>query len=168
MGRVVLEIETYNKSPQLLKTPVPRPDESLMGYILRLTEENGYNTPSWIFELAGLRVSVAHGGKAALYRADFDSDTLRSLTGLSLSEIEKLRYRIIDFGNTIQIFNKPVSANFIRFCFPKICPACLKEDNYYRSVWDLLPYTACPTHRVILIDKCPNCDQRISWVRKKV
>ena len=41
-------------TPQkLLRTPVPYADESLAGYILRMSEANYYQSPRWILQLAG-------------------------------------------------------------------------------------------------------------------
>lgn len=64
--------------------------------------------------------------------------------------------------------DQPPPAEFIRFSTPKVCPACLREADYYRRYWDLLPFTSCPAHGVVLIDSCPGCGRRLSWVRKKV
>jgi hypothetical protein len=157
-----------NNSSQLLKTPSPQADESLMGYILRLTEENAYLSPSWIFDLAGLKVDAKKGGWAVLYREGFDSLSLRKITGLTLSEFEGLRYHLMNYGKTARFLTNQMPVNSVRLNSPKICPACLKEANYHRMVWDLLPFTVCPAHRLILIDKYPECDKTISWVRKKV
>jgi hypothetical protein len=38
----------------LLVRSAPKPDESLMGYLVRLTEENHYDSPSWILRLANM------------------------------------------------------------------------------------------------------------------
>ena len=43
-------------SRRLLRTPAPRPGESFPGYLLRLTEENSYDSLRWIPEQAGLTV----------------------------------------------------------------------------------------------------------------
>src|SRR6266508_3149351 len=47
---------------QLLRSPAPQPDESLMGYILRLAESNYYETPKWILDLAGLKMDNLRNG----------------------------------------------------------------------------------------------------------
>ncbi len=73
---------------RLLRTPSPFIDECLMGYILRLTQENGYGTPSWIFELAGLKVNMARGGHPALYQTHCDLAAFQQMTGLTGSECE--------------------------------------------------------------------------------
>ncbi len=37
---------------RLLLTPKPLEDESLAGYILRITDYNGYENSSWIYTMA--------------------------------------------------------------------------------------------------------------------
>jgi hypothetical protein len=39
---------------KLLITPKPEKDEGFISYLLRLTEANGYDTPSWILSLSGI------------------------------------------------------------------------------------------------------------------
>src|SRR2546423_1288335 len=48
------------KNQKLLRAGRPRADESLMGYIVRLTEQNCYETPSWILKIAGLEYRQLH------------------------------------------------------------------------------------------------------------
>lgn len=43
------------------------------------------------------------------------------------------------------------------------CPACFNEPRpYYRLQWRLAWYTSCPTHHVLLRDRCPHCQAIIS------
>jgi transposase-like protein len=47
------------------------------------------------------------------------------------------------------------------------CSKCLAEDlePYYRLSWRLAFVTACPVHRVRLLDRCPGCLGPIEYVR---
>lgn len=165
-------MENLNKDEsdpvRLLRTPPPFIDECLMGYILRLTQENGYGTPSWIFELTGLKVSLARGGHPALYRMHCDLAAFQQITCLTSSECEKINYQLSAVNNSVRIAAHHLPINFIRFNSPKICPECLQQNEYCRIIWDLLPFTACPFHKRILLDKCPQCNKRLSWVRNRV
>ena len=89
--------------PSLLRTPPPFPDECLMGYVLRLTQENGYGTPSWIFDLAKLKINLVNGGRPALYRVCSDLAALRQVIGLTNSECEQLSYKLLEFENTVVV-----------------------------------------------------------------
>jgi hypothetical protein len=150
---------------RLLSTPLPQSDESLMGYIVRLTEVNGYSTPSWIFDLAGLKVDIHAGGWATLYQSWPDFSCLEKLMGLEHHEFERLRFKMLDSYQSISFLGLPINKEYIRNESPKVCPACLKESNHYRYIWDLIPFTACPKHSVVLIDICPSCNKRLSWAR---
>lgn len=44
--------ERYGLLERLLLTPKPLEDESLAGYILRITDYNGYENSSWIYTMA--------------------------------------------------------------------------------------------------------------------
>jgi hypothetical protein len=52
--------------------------------------------------------------------------------------------------------------------YPQICPACLKERGYCLLVWDMAAYCVCPTHQLLLIDKCPHCRHAMSWSRPAI
>lgn len=153
---------------QLPRTPAPHPDESLMGYIVRLTEENGYDTPLWIFDLAGLKIGACNGGWSAFYRPDFDPSPLERVIGLTRSEFDALKYGKGSSGRSVIFSEQEIPVDFMRFSAPKVCPPCLRQANYYRHFWDLLPITACPHHGLILIDSCQGCGRQLSWSWKKV
>jgi hypothetical protein len=50
----------------------------------------------------------------------------------------------------------------------KMCTDCIKESSFIRKVWEFDLFTACPTHKRLLIDKCPGCGKGLSWLREKV
>lgn len=151
---------------RLLRTPEPFEDESLMGYVLRLTDENGYDATSWIFNLAGLKISA--NSWYVLYRSACDTAALRRVLGLTPTEYDALMYVNGTSQSSVIFSDQSPPAEFIRFSAPRVCPTCLREADYYRRYWDLLPLTSCPTHGLVFIDSCPGCGRRISWVRKKV
>jgi hypothetical protein len=47
------------------------------------------------------------------------------------------------------------------------CPSCLREDTdpYFRLAWRLAFLTECPLHQVRLIDRCPECQTNLDYVR---
>ncbi|PYS47912.1 MAG: hypothetical protein DMF68_14755 [Acidobacteria bacterium] len=50
----------------------------------------------------------------------------------------------------------------------KVCPQCLSESAHIRRIWEFALVTACPIHKCLLLDKCPNCGKRITWARSQV
>lgn len=160
---------TASAGGRLLRTPVPQPDESLMGYLLRLAEANHYDSPKWILDLAGLKISSLDEGWRRLCQTRVDFTLFRQLTGLTQPEVEELQHEIVseeEYDYNSRDAHRTVPVDAIRFSHPKVCPDCLRENNYCRKLWDLLVITVCPLHQTVMMDKCPCCNRKISWNRK--
>jgi hypothetical protein len=166
---------------RLLRRGAPRPDENLLGYIVRLTEENGYETPAWITMLgkAGYRGSkwkeIGETGLSNCSLMFYDEaayyDGLAQVTGATSEAIQRAAYPAAPPAKRGSVrywmFNEPVSRTLIG-TKPKICPDCLAEQNYCRKIWDLTIMTVCPLHRCSLISSCPQCQQPLRWHRNEV
>jgi hypothetical protein len=157
---------------RLLRTPRLKPDEGLVGYLVRLTEENSYDSPTWITSTAGLKVNFRKGGWASLYFGQADLTRLEHLAGLRPGGLAHVKYlaRAPDQGSgmLIDFWGRGVPINSVRFCSPKVCSSCLSEESYCRKLWDLLPMTACPAHGTVLEDACASCAESITWERGSV
>lgn len=142
-----------------------------MGYVLRLTEKNGYDSLSWIFQAADVNYEGIRSDCMLAFEAPERLTGLTQLACISLIELIQLTYQRL-LGNTRvplhYFFGQPVSQDLIRSNRPKICPDCLSESPYCRRVWEFSAVTACLTHRRLLIDECPKCKRRISWLRRNV
>lgn len=159
------------RAGRLLIRAKPYPDESCTGYFLRLTEQNGYESLSWIFQAADVSYEKSHQGCVFAFDASKHLSHLAQLAGISTAEIIKLTYPRTSDSDNLSLnyfFGQPVSKDLIRSNRPKICPGCLSETPYCRRVWEFSAVTACPIHRRLLIDECPKCNRRISWFRKSV
>ncbi len=143
-------------------------DESFVGYILRLTELNSYDTPSWIVQLAGIGKFFRLGLTFNCYKG-LDLSKLAQLTGADVTDLTKLLFIPDDSGRRkakfYVVFKATVFPYVIRRCTPKICPGCLQDTGYTRKIWELAPVTACPIHKCLLMDSCPHCQAPISWQR---
>jgi hypothetical protein len=159
--------ENYKR---LLRTPRPEHDESFGGYITRLTEANDYLSSSWILSLAGIRCGNGSSIHYLVFQDDLDLSMLARLIGLDVSELLPLTYPpvVTELNSTSkhQFFGLPVRKQVIRVNKAKICPSCLRETNYCRRLWDLIPVTVCHFHKCLLIDACPKCNKGITWARK--
>lgn len=159
---------------KLLVRPKPEKGESFIGYVVRLTELNGYDTPSWILSLCGIDYMELQWKFTFVFSL---SDKLRNLAELTENPITNLtsllylpatsreRYGIEDDYNFNGAF---LNRSIIRPHCPKICPGCLKGSWYARRVWDCSLVTACPIHQCKLIDVCPKCKSRIRCVRNRL
>src|ERR1051325_10311171 len=160
-----------SRAARLLISGKPYFDESFIGYVLRLTEQNVYESISWIFELAGVNYEGARQGCMLAFEASENLRGLAQLAGINSTELCQLTYRRVPSSDEVPLhyfFGQSVSQDLIRTSRPKICPDCLSESPYCRRVWEFAAVTACPTHRRLLIDECPKCKRRISWSRKNV
>lgn len=165
-----------DNSPPLLRTPRIKPGEGIAGYILRLTEANGYTTPNRIVGIADLQAPFTKGGQTILRLCGKDLTRLEYLARLELGSLGRANcgYRFLEREAVrgsemlLDFWGQGVPIRAIRFSTTKICPACLREDNFCRSIWDLLPVMACPAHGVILEDVCVRCGKCITWARSRV
>jgi hypothetical protein len=157
---------------ELLFSAIPHDDESFVGYLLRLTEVNRYEKLSWVLQLANIKVYAE--SKFSLARnGSLDVSPLTRLSGVDETTLTSLLYAPIRVSERrlmgdYSVFGNRVPYYMIRLKNPKVCPACLRESNYARKIWELAPVTVCPAHECLLVNECPNCGKRISWSRNRV
>lgn len=143
---------------RLLVRPDPFHDESLISYLVRLTIENGYESPREIlrlFQNAGYKFNSNFPKR--IYD---DIEPLLELTGKSYSTLEHMIYTH-EGNKKYKFLNSVVSFRMIEPCRPKFCPKCLRENRYHRMVWDYSLITVCLTHRCLLIADCPRCGEKL-------
>ena len=137
----------------LLRTPTPYQDESLAGYVLRLSESNYYQSPNWILNLANLKVK--HTIRLPL-KSEKPSQ-LSQVIGISDIQLKKMAYGAV-MAQDIFSYTIHKYAN-------KVCQQCLKEALYCRQIWELPILAVCPFHHCLLLQLCPSCQKQISWSR---
>lgn len=146
--------ETGSMTPRLLRSPPPYPDESLPGYLVRLTEANCYQLHWWL-PLAGFSPRLFVNGWEVLLRPTTQFAKLAQLTGVPETVFETWRASVRQRGGW-------------QFQQPQVCGLCLREAAYCRSVWDEQAVTVCPRHHVRLWACCPACAQPLRWRRSQV
>jgi hypothetical protein len=143
--------------------PVPEPDESLPGYILRLADANRCSSPCLFADrdlaaakLNGRFVSRAFA-EATAEVAGLERDCLvdRAYTGLSESG------RTTFYG--VELANSQICA-----ARPKVCPECLLDRPILQAAWDLTLWVVCPHHGCYLINSCQFCGSALTWDRSDV
>jgi hypothetical protein len=146
--------EAGSMMPRLLRSPPPYEDESLPGYLVRLTEANCYQLHWWL-PLAGFSPRLFAIGWEALLRPTTEYTQLAQLTGLAETVFVQWRLSVWQRGGW-------------HFSQPQVCGLCLRGALYCRSVWDELAVTVCPRHHVRLWERCPACTQPLRWQRSYV
>lgn len=159
---------------RLLITLNPEKEESFIGYIVRLTEANGYETPSWIFSLSGIDYMELQWKFTFVFSRSKKLENLAKLTGSALDDLVPLLYlpvkprRHPEVDYEYDFFGALLNRSIIRPHCPKVCPKCLAESGYSLRIWDCSLVTACPIHECMLLDTCPECNRRIKCVRNKL
>ena len=147
----------------LVRTPSPHHFESLLGYMLRVTEENGYSSSKDLVRLAGMAPHHAETRQVPVRK-------LALILGLSLTSLDRYSYLTDPEDPTSSLklheHNLGVHARHYRLCTqPKICPLCIKEDGYIDLFWDLSISIACPRHSITALFKCHECKKMLDWKR---
>jgi len=134
----------------------PKADESLRGYLLRLSIENGYRSLSKFMEISGSPKS-----RPSTFDS-FDLAPLSDLTAQPKADLERLVYRPtgdssrLFLGHTIPSFL--ISPDRLKFC-----PSCIEEEPSFKAIWDLQLSVVCLEHRTYLISECEECKRPATW-----
>ena len=147
----------------LVITPQPFNYESLRGFLLRVSEENGYTSPSSIAKLMGIKESVLRSRK-------LPTDHLAKLLGEISNKLDRYSYITKDQKSTssLKILEHVLESNYAHLQLrsgAQFCPICAKEDGHIDAFWDLGIALACPTHNVKPLSRCAKCCRTISWFR---
>lgn len=159
--------------PRLLVTTPPKSDETLSGYLVRLSALNHYEKPAWILSMAGIPTKyIREKWPFFMFCPATELKRLNELLALDLPDLESLRYpptetALRDSGDHL-FFGVPVPRYVIQPQSPKVCPECLKESQHCRRIWDFKFVTCCPIHQRLLVDRCSDCGERLKWYRRAV
>lgn len=131
-------------SYQLPVSIEPSKTEGPNGYLLRLAEKNLLTLPQL------LQIGIA-----------YDINILKALDYLPNEYLNpELHAHVMHISSL-----KQESKNVFLEKIARYCPLCLQEHNEWRVEWELYFYDVCHLHKVWLIDKCTNCEKKLSWNR---
>lgn len=148
----------------LVLTPSHHPTESLLGYALRISEKNGYDSPWHIMNYAGL-------SQGKMDTAGFPAEKFAAILGRDTAELEQISYCGIsqdgkpEFRILSHSLGQSLQYDPLRLAKPSFCPQCAQEDGFLKAFWDLSFVVACPKHRCTLVSKCPECGEALGWFR---
>ncbi|MFC3530912.1 TniQ family protein [Vogesella facilis] len=155
----------------LLFRPAPTENESLAGYLLRLAEANCLGSVREV--LALLNQSSQDVGQPSLI-PQFSVYSLESLSQSLGHPVEAFRGKILPLDVRIGRTRRFTFANAIwpldilRYKTRAWCPLCLKEKNFHDAQWDWRIVTWCPHHQILLMERCPGCQQPVYWRSTKL
>lgn len=154
-----------NRTKQpLVVTPPPHHIESLLGYVLRVSTNNGYDTPWYLMKYAGL-------SQDQIVTAGFPAEKFAAILGRNAAELEQISYCGIsqdgkpEFRILGHSLGQSLQYNPLRLAKPSFCLQCAQEDGFLKAFWDLSFVVACPKHCCALVSKCPECGEALRWFR---
>jgi hypothetical protein len=120
-------------------------DESIEGYIYRLSEANN------------IQISDLQLGYPGLY--DDDIKLKKFLLKIELLSAQSLTSKNLLYNFCVDRFTLPF---WKKHFYSRFCPKCLMETYYHRMVWSLTHHTYCISHRVYLVEYCPQCNRKLN------
>jgi hypothetical protein len=151
------------QQPLLVRTPAPPLNESLFGFVLRVSEANGYDSPRRALRLADIF-------RGQVFAAGFPVDRFAKVLGVNGDELSAIAHRK-DKGTTRQykILGHSLGRGLrnapLRLRRPAFCSQCVEEAGHIDAFWDLEAAIACPTHRCLVTRQCPVCAKSVDWCR---
>lgn len=147
-------------------TAPPIRDESLIGYLIRVSHINFYERSSWILKLAGLdyaRIKASKWNNAL--------PKLSSILGQDTGKLSLLAPLNALEGNHSKVGipnGEVISRYFLEWPTKAICSQCARENGYLSSFWDLRLVTHCPKHLCRLREGCSDCGENSRFYRTTV
>lgn len=152
-------------TPSILPIRVwPKWDESLAGYLIRLTSQYNLKSPAPIrraitnkpmgtpncndLSIMSRYCGIPEGDLLDLFGMDKRVDQGHSQWRIGHSWINQERY---------------VSSRALSYC-----PQCLRENNYLKASWEIVFTSVCNEHGCNLTYVCPSCHKPPNWFRSSV
>ena len=135
----------------LVRHPAPHPTESLIGYVLRLSEENGYDSPWSVYSLAGLKQNEIRTSGFKLHK-------LASIVNRSSSQLDRIGFSgPLDQLRSACLLGNRLIPSDLKIANPRLCPRCVAEIGFVEAHWHLTFMTGCPVHLCMPAKCCPKC-----------
>ncbi|WP_225999810.1 MULTISPECIES: TniQ family protein [Paenibacillus] len=140
---------------RLLSLPYPYLHETIKSYLSRILKENNYQNISMINYVLNLTKNIDD------YTMNEQQEIFKQTLFLPIDQIRRMFY-------SEEIFNMVKRNEFLKqIAFLnekiKICPECLDDKMYYRSIWRFVGYTTCHLHHYLMVSEC-ECGRKIESV----
>lgn len=148
-------------SPLLVRTPHQFLGESPLGFVLRASEMNGYETPRHLF-------SMAKANRDQMFSIGLEMNKIAEVLGRNPDTLRGYREPGETDISRVNVCGHPLVTRDLNLAMPKICPECIQECGFIPAWTDLGLVDACPNHGRMLLTRCPRCGNRLSWFRPGV
>lgn len=132
-----------------------------MGFLLRLSELNGYQSPRWLLDALKL--------PQALASTPADLSLMANTLGVTVPALERLCFwPVASPSNERRFGSGTLSLTGMSLGVSKLCPDCVLEDGIIRRVWSMSAYVACHKHGRRMIEECRLCGRILRWDRRSL
>lgn len=143
----------------LARHPAPYPTEDSGGYLLRLSELNGYPNPYYMLMDCG--ISRWGGGIGRKIRCA----VLSQITNRRSNELERIATVAAEDGSGM-LLGQAVPRHQIVALRSAVCPECVHQSGMIEAHFSLKLMTVCPVHAMPLVNLCADCMQLLTWKRR--
>ena len=149
---------------RLIKRTKPYTSESVFGFLMRAAAANHYHSHQQILQYAidagpnKQTVELAQISRLGTY--------MRNSVG-ELAQLSGITRHVSCKGNEWKVLGEWLSkTSFINARSAPVCPQCLREACFLRGEWHLSFNVSCWKHKCALIDRCPECKQKLLLSRR--
>ncbi len=140
----------------------PHERESPYGYLCRVASEYDYTAAGWLSKITGL------GPAGQIREIERVAEALR----LQPEEWRSMCYLPVEdrdsgFHNR-SFFGSVVHTDQIVKSHPRVCAVCLRKEDIWLGIWDLVLVCTCPEHGCLLTSRCPACRCDLTIHRRSV
>ena len=161
------------------------PDESLESFLLRLSQEQGYERFShfaediWFdtldqheaipgaFPLELNRINIYHAQTTSQMRVrvliHLENQLKLNNFGALCLALSHSKAQFSPEYKAVHRFGADYPFVFLAKRFTPICPLCISEAPYIRQQWQFLSQQACERHGCKLVHHCPECQSRLEY-----
>jgi hypothetical protein len=129
-----------------------------VGYVLRLSEKNGYLSPWSVYQLAGMR-------QKEMKTTGIRVEKLAPIASCLESELTQIAFTSAGNRRLPQLLGHRLTPTDLNIAQPKLCPQCVAEKRFIEAHWHLELMVACPVHQCLAMSHCPKCGKRLRWFR---
>jgi hypothetical protein len=145
--------------PLLVQHPSPHPTESLLGYVVRLTEANGYASPRDLYRFAGMNENE-------ISASTLSCSKLAVVTTHPSSWLERIAFSPPkNQSNSPCLLGNILGASDLALTGARVCPDCVADKGFIEAHWHIDFMWACPIHERAAVWYCPKCKKPLSWMR---
>lgn len=156
-------MNTPQQTPKMLiVTPQPKSGESVLGFLLRASELNGYKSINQLFLIADMSANESRSARPSLKKlAPIFGRPENALVDAGLDAPNEGAS-----GRHLNLAGHRIPSFHMKSKHAGVCPECIKEKGYIESFFELKYALGCPSHAIRVLEFCPECNKRLNWWRK--